>query len=209
IKDQGVNVILVSYDKKLIGFLGLIDELRPKVKETLAELKNFGVEKEIMLTGDNEKVAEKIAQELNLDDYYANLLPEDKIKFVKKYINKKYKVAMIGDGINDAAVLALADIGIAMGAIGSDAAIESADIALMKDDFSKLIDLFKLSFFVNKIAYEDILIWAIVNIFGLIFVFNNIIGPQGAAAYNFLTDFLPFFNSLRLFNLHLKNNLIF
>lgn len=204
VKNRGINTTIIGYDKKIIGFLGLADELKPGIKENLEKLRARGIEKQIILTGDNEKVAQRVAKELSITDYHANLLPKEKVEFIKKYLSKDYKVAMVGDGVNDAAVLALADIGIAMGAIGSDAAIEASDIALMRDDFSKLAEIIDMGNYTMKVAYQDILIWGVVNVVGLILVFGKIIGPQGAAAYNFITDFLPFLNSLRLFRLHLK-----
>ncbi len=204
VKNGGINTTTVGYDGKIIGFLGLADELRPGIKEDLEELRARGIKKQVMLTGDNEKVAQRIAQELKIADYHANLLPEEKLEFVKKYLSKNYKVAMVGDGVNDAATLALADIGIAMGAIGSDAAIEASDIALMKDDFSQIAKVIGLGKYTMRIAYQDLVIWGVVNVIGFILVFGGYIGPQGASAYNFITDFLPFFNSLRLFRFHLR-----
>jgi len=203
-EEKCLNTTLIGYDNKIIGFFALEDELRPKVRETIAKLKELGIEKTIMLTGDNEKIAEKIAKESGVDEFHANLLPEGKIECVKKYLNKKYKVIMVGDGINDAAALGLADISIAMGVIGSDTAIEVADIALMEDDISKIPEIIRLSKTTNKISYQDIGIWAITNIAGLALVFTGIIHPVGAATYNFVTDFVPIINSIRLFSAHLR-----
>ena len=202
-KEKGLNITLIGYDDKLLGFIGLIDALRPKIKETIAELKKIGIEKIIMLTGDNEKIAKRIAEEANIKEWHANLLPEDKLKYLKKYLSQQYKLAMVGDGVNDAAALSLADIGIAMGAIGSDAAIEAADVALMKDDFSKVPEIIKLAKFTLKISRQDFLIWGVVNAIGLLLVFNHILTPVSASAYNFATDFIPLINSLRLFGLKL------
>lgn len=203
LENQGYNVTLISYNN-LIGLVMCADALRPKIREAVDRLKKLGIRLIVMLTGDNEKVAQRIAKEISVTEFHANLLPEDKLAYIKKYLNKDYKVAMVGDGVNDAAGLALADIGIAMGVIGSDAAIEAADIALMRDDFSEIPELVGLSNYTNKIARQDFWIWGITNLLGLILVFGNIIHPEGAAAYNFVTDFFPLINSLRLFNLHLK-----
>jgi heavy metal translocating P-type ATPase len=193
------NVTLVAYNHELIGFIALVDELRPKIKETMEELKKMGVEKIVMLTGDNELIAQRVAEEIGIDKFHANLLPKDKLEYYKKYSNKKYKVAMVGDGVNDAPVLALSDIGIAMGAIGSDAAIEAADIAMMKDDLSQIPELIKIGRSALKVIRQNLLLWGILNVLGFVLVFLHILNPSGAAAYNFISDFIPIFNSLRLF----------
>lgn len=205
VENQGFNASLVAYDNKLIGFITCADALRPKIKEAVDELKELGVKSVTMLTGDNGKVAERIAGEIGIIDFHANLLPEDKLDYIRRSLNKDYKVAMVGDGVNDAAGLALADIGIAMGVIGSDTAIEAADVALMRDDFSEIPEMVKLSNYTNRIAYQDFWIWGVVNAFGLFIVFTRLVGPEGAAVSNFITDFFPIINSLRLFNLHLKS----
>ena len=159
-----------------------------------------------MLTGDNEKVAQRISDSLGLTEYHANLTPEEKIDFIKKTLSDKYKTLMIGDGINDAASLGLADIGIAMGGIGYDVAIESANIVLMRDDFSEIPELISLSKYVMKIANQDFWIWGFSNVLGLLLVFTSILRPTGASAYNFLTDFIPLINSTRVFRLFRKEN---
>ncbi len=200
IKSQrSANILPVGFNDKLIGFLVLSDETRPEAKGAIEKMRRMGISRFIMLTGDNEKVAKEIAEETGIEEFHANLLPEDKIKYVKEMIGRENKVMMVGDGINDAASLALADTGIAMGAIGTDAAIEAADIALMKDDISKIPQAIRLSHKVMKIARQDFVIWGVVNSIGLALVFGKIIGPEGSAAFNFVTDFLPLLNSLRLF----------
>jgi Cd2+/Zn2+-exporting ATPase len=198
-KWKGFNITLIGLDKKLVGFITLSDEVRLQVKGTISELKKLGVEKVVMLTGDNEKIAKRVADMVGIEEFYANLLPEDKLNYLKKYLSKNYKTAMIGDGVNDAAVLSLADIGIAMGAIGTDAAIESADIALMKDDLTQVPELIKIGKSTLRVVHQDLLIWAILNVVGLVLVFSKILGPEGSAAYNFISDFFPLLNSLRLF----------
>jgi len=191
--------MFVAEGKQLCGFVALSDEIRPGVKEVVKELENLGIKKIVMLTGDNETIAARVSAETGIKEYYANLLPEGKLEYLKKNLSKKYKTAMLGDGVNDAATLSLADIGIAMGAIGSDAAIEAADIALMRDDIKQVPELVKIGKNTMKVIRQDLLIWGTVNVIGLILVFGKVIGPEGAAAYNFLTDFIPLFNSLRLF----------
>jgi len=201
---KGLNVTLVGQDGDFVGFLTLADGLKPKVKETIKELKRLGVNNIIMLTGDNEKIAQKVCCEIGIDEFHANLLPADKLEYLENILNKEnkkssFKVVMVGDGVNDAPVLAMSDIGIAMGAIGSDAAIEAADIALMKDDLSQIPDLIKIGRTTMSVIRQNLLIWGLLNIFGFLLVFSHVLNPSGAATYNFVTDFIPIFNSLRLF----------
>jgi len=193
------NITLVGYGGNLIGFIALADEIRPKMKQTIEALKNLGIKKTVMLTGDNEKVAQKVALETGIGEFHANLLPEDKLKYIRKFLNKKDKVAMVGDGVNDAPGLALSDVGIAMGAIGSDASIEAADIALMRDDISQVPDLIKIGRSTMGVVRQNIIMWGILNVLGFALVFTRVLDPSGAAAYNFICDFIPIFNSLRLF----------
>jgi len=184
----------------------LADKMREGVIDAMSVLKKTGVKEIIMLTGDNEGVAKKIADHLGIDKYYSKLLPEHKVFILKDYLGKQGGVvAMIGDGVNDAAVITRADIGIAMGGIGSDVAIESADIVLMQDNFGKILELRSIARKVSAVVRENFIIWGVVNGVGLYLVFAHIIGPSGAAAYNFLTDFLPIANSLRLFRYRQNN----
>lgn len=205
-EENGFNTTFVVLNDVLKGFFVIADEIKTDIKEDIRELKKLGVERIIMLTGDNEKVAKRISDTLGLTEYHANLLPQQKYDFIKSTISRKYKTIMVGDGVNDAASLALADIGISMGAIGYDAAIESSNIVLMKDDFSKVPDMIRLSKYVMKISNQDFVIWGISNFIGLGLVFLFGLKPTGAAAFNFLTDFLPLINSTRVFSLYMKQN---
>ncbi len=201
-QDKGYSTTLIGRNGKLAGLVILVDEIRPGVKESIERMRTLGIKHWVMLTGDNEKVASRVAAELNIGEFHANLLPQDKVAFVKKHLEIHPSTAMVGDGVNDAASLALADVGIAMGAIGSDAAIEAADVALMKDDIRELPVIVELGHYTMKIAKQDFVIWAVTNGIGLVLAFSRTIGPEGAAAYNFITDFFPLVNSIRLFNLH-------
>ena len=197
-RDKGFNVTLVGRNNELVGFVVLADTVKPDLKNIIAEIKKLGIEKTVMLTGDNEKIAQKVADEVGIDEFHANLLPEQKTEYLNKYM-EKYKVAMVGDGVNDAPCLAIADIGIAMGAIGSDSAIESADIAMMRDDLSQIPELMKISGKTLSTIKQNLIMWGIINLVGFILVFGGILIPSSAAVYNFTTDFLPILNSLRLF----------
>jgi Cd2+/Zn2+-exporting ATPase len=144
LENEGKTVVLVGTDSQIIGVLGLMDTIRDASFDTIRALKNERI-RTIMLTGDNERAARAIANRLAIDEYYAELLPEDKVTRITDLLKKYVHVAMVGDGVNDAPALAKAHVGIAMGAIGSDLAIETADIALMHDDLSKVSYLINLS----------------------------------------------------------------
>jgi len=208
-KEKGISTTLIGYGGELAGFFTLSDELRPEVKGAVSELKSLGIEKIIMLTGDNEKIAARVAEETGITDYHANLLPEDKLTYLKKYLSKDYKVIAIGDGVNDAALLNAADIGIAMGGIGADVTVESGDIVLMQDNLMQAVETMRLAKYTEKVAKQDFGIWAVTNGIGLYLVFSGfipaIILPTFAAAFNFVTDFVPILNSVRLFGLHIKS----
>lgn len=204
-EEKGFNVVAIGENEKIIGFVAQADEVRPEAGATIEKLKSLGIHHFLMLTGDNERVALKVAHDLGISEFRANLLPEDKVKIVKELVGKQGKVAMVGDGVNDAASLAAADVGIAMGAMGSDAAIEAADIALMQNNFAKVSEAVSLGKYTRHIAGEDFLIWGITNSLGLILVFGRVIGPEGAAAFNFITDFFPLANSIRVFRRYLTS----
>jgi Cd2+/Zn2+-exporting ATPase len=144
LEEAGKTVILVANDRESIGMLAVMDRIREGAIETIAELKGMGLRVE-MLTGDNDRTAKAIAGRIGVDEYHAELLPEDKVSMIEELTKRYGKVAMVGDGVNDAPALAKATVGIAMGAIGSDVALETADIALMQDDLSKLAYLMELS----------------------------------------------------------------
>lgn len=145
LEKQGKTVVYVGTDEGILGHIALADVLRDGSHEAVKALKENGVECVAMLTGDNRRAADMIASRLELDECFSELLPEDKTAALKPLADKYGRVAMVGDGVNDAPALALADIGIAMGAAGTDAALETADIALMSDDIGKLPYLMKLS----------------------------------------------------------------
>ena len=162
-KDVSINdigtILYVEIDNKFAGYIVISDELKKDSKKTIKDLKDIGIKKTIMLTGDLEKVSKKVGKDLGLDEVYTNLLPQDKVsKFEEIIENKKSKgnVVFVGDGINDAPVLARADVGIAMGAMGSDAAIEAADVVIMTDEPSKIVTAIKSSKRTMKIAMQNI-----------------------------------------------------
>ena len=153
------TIVHVAVDGAYAGHILISDKLKPHAKEAIRDLKKAGITKTVMLTGDMKRVADKVAAELGIEEVYSELLPADKVAKVESLLNQKSekeKLAFVGDGINDAPVLSRADIGIAMGALGSDAAIEAADVVLMDDDPEKIAKAIKISRKCMRIVYENI-----------------------------------------------------
>ncbi|WP_423253626.1 heavy metal translocating P-type ATPase [Melissococcus plutonius] len=153
------TVLFMAIDGQYAGYFVISDRLKKNVKETIQSLRTLGIQNIMMLTGDNQKIAQKTAQTLQLDKIYAELLPKDKVDCIEQFMKKKpaeKKVAFVGDGMNDAPVLARADIGIAMGGLGSDASIEAADMVIMNDEPGKIISAIQLARRTLKIAKQNI-----------------------------------------------------
>jgi Cd2+/Zn2+-exporting ATPase len=138
IEDEGHSLVVMWCNDHVCGLMSIADSVRPEAKSVIEALKEAGIRKVVMITGDNSRTAQGVAKATGVDEVHAELLPEDKVRFVAELRKEIGSVAMVGDGVNDAPAMAAADVGIAMGAMGSDAAIETADIALMSDDLSKL-----------------------------------------------------------------------
>ena len=165
--DEIGTCVYVAVDKKYAGYILISDKVKEDSKKAIEQLKKVGVKKTVMLTGDNKDVAERVNKELNLDEVYSELLPIGKVNKLEELLknkNEDSKLAFIGDGINDAPVLARADIGIAMGGLGSDAAIEAADVVIMTDEPSKIATAIKISRKTLKIVYQNISFALIVKI---------------------------------------------
>jgi Zn2+/Cd2+-exporting ATPase len=185
LKSEGYTLVIVSSEEEVLGLFGITDEIREESKDIIGELYSSGIRNAVMLTGDHNKTAEKVAKQVGLTNYYAGLLPEEKVAKVKE-LTAGGKVAMVGDGINDAPALATADLGIAMGK-GTDSAIETADIVLMQDHLGKLPSAIKISKRVNKIIKLNIslalglkLIALLLTIPGLLTLWIAILSDMGA-----------------------------
>jgi len=163
---EGKTVVLVGTETELLGAIAIADEVRPDARRAVDRLHELGVENVVMLTGDNEGTAQAIAEQVGVDDYRAELLPDEKVGAVEDLQAEYGEVAMVGDGINDAPALATADVGIAMGAAGTDTALETADIALMGDDIGKLPYLYSLSHSANGVIRQNI--WASLGVKALL-----------------------------------------
>lgn len=194
---KGQSISFVAQNGEVIGFIAAADSIKENAQATLAELHTLGVRNIVLLSGDNEAAVKTVASQLGIDTWHANLLPEDKIILLKK-IQENNHVAMVGDGVNDAAALSVASVGIAMGGLGTEGAIESAQIVLMRDDLSGLPIAIRIARTARSVSIQDFLIWGVTNVIGLVLVFGGVIGPSGAAAYNFISDFFPLANSLRI-----------
>ncbi len=169
-KDIG-TILYVAINKKYAGYILIADEIKKDSKQTIEELKKNGIKQTVMLTGDKKEVGESVAKEIGIDKVYTELLPTDKVQKVEELLKTKTakgKLAFVGDGINDAPVLALADIGIAMGGLGADSAIEAADVVIMTDEPSKIIKSIKLSKKTMKIVKENIIFAIAIKILVLI-----------------------------------------
>ena len=197
-QQAGRTVVVVGNDSHVCGFITLADTLRRTAAKTLDGLRDTGVEHLVMLTGDNEGTAQAIASEAGIDEVLAELLPEDKVTAVESLVQKYDKVAMIGDGVNDAPALGRATLGIAMGAAGSDAAIETADIALMSDDLSKLPWLIEHSRRTLSIIRQNITFSLAVKALFVVLTFAGYASLWAAIAADMGASLLVIFNGLRL-----------
>jgi Zn2+/Cd2+-exporting ATPase len=167
------TVVHLAVDGNYAGYIIIADELKPDAVAAISQLKALGIQKTVMLTGDRSSVAARVAQQLGIDDYQAELLPEGKVRAIESLLSKTAKVAFVGDGINDAPVLARADVGIAMGAFGSDAAIETADIVLMTDAPTKIVEAIQIARRTQAIVWQNIIIAIAVK---LLFIGLGLLG---------------------------------
>ena len=200
------TVLYVTLDKKFIGYILISDQVKEDSINVIKELKANGVENTIMLTGDRKEIAEDVAKKLNIDKTYAELLPEGKVKKVEELLeqkNEKSKLIFVGDGINDAPALALADIGVAMGGLGSDSAIEAADIVIMTDEPSKLNTAIKISRKTMQIVKENIVFAISVKIAILILSALGLTNMWWAVFADVGVSVIAVINSLRM----LSNNI--
>jgi heavy metal translocating P-type ATPase len=196
----GKTTILISENKSIIGTISVADVLRPEASQAFSQLKQIGLRRIIMLSGDALQVTKRIASEIGIEEAYAELLPEEKLEKINELKEQGLKVAMIGDGINDAPALAMANVGIAMGVAGTDVAIEVADIALMTDDLTKVPEAITLSRRTLRIIHQNIAYGAISNILGVMgaIFLSWIVTPGFAAITHQINSSIVVLNALRL-----------
>lgn len=208
VSDEEGTVVHVVKDKEYLGYLILEDEIKEDVKETIKNLHALNINKTIMLSGDKEVVAKNVASKINIDEVYAELLPQDKVDALDKIKqNSKGKVIYVGDGINDAPVLAMSDIGISMGKIGSDAAIEASDIVIMSDEPKKIVTALKLAKRTRRIVYSNIIFAIGVKLFFLLLGAMGIATMWEAVFADVGVSLIAILNATRLLNIKkLKDN---
>ncbi len=201
---QGKTVLFVQKDSEVVAVMGASDTARPEIPQSIATLRSLGIKDIQILTGDNERVASALAQKLGVN-YRANLLPEDKIAIVKEYQSQGHIVVMVGDGVNDAPALAQANIGMAMGAAGTDVALEAAHIALMREDWTLVPEAIHIARRTMRVVKTNIAFTAIYNLLGLTLAAFGILPPILAAAAQSLPDLGILANSSRLLRLKRAN----
>lgn len=197
-EEQGLSTLYVGKNGKCIGWIGLQDKTRPQAHAAVSELLDIGIKRITMLTGDRDQVANRVASELGCTDYKANCLPQDKLAIVEKIKKEGHTVVVVGDGINDAPALAAGDLGIAMGAAGSDVALNSASIALMSNDLRRLPFLVKLSRQTSKVIRQNLGFGILFIILGMAAAGGGWLKTEFAAFLHFAGSLLVIFNSARL-----------
>ncbi|MEZ6091771.1 MAG: HAD-IC family P-type ATPase [Pirellulaceae bacterium] len=200
-QEAGRTVVVVGNEEHVCSFITLADAIRKETRDAIRQLHEAGVEHLVMLTGDNEGTAKAIAKEAGIDEVHAELLPEDKVAAVERLVEKYGYVAMIGDGVNDAPALARASLGLAMGAAGSDAAIETADIALMSDDLSKVPWLIHHSRRTLRVIRQNIVFSLGIKLVFVVLTFAGYASLWAAIAADMGASLLVIINALGLLNI--------
>ena len=203
----GRTALVVLSNKNILGCLSIADTVRPYIKDTINELKTLGIEDFVMLTGDNEYTASAICEEVGIEHFKSNLLPQEKLDYIKKLQSEGKHVAMIGDGINDAPALTLANVGIAMGMAGTDVASDASDITLMSDRIDFLCETLALSKRTYSIIKQNIWVFAVlVNIVGILLSGLGFLNPIAAAIIHNASSIFVVLNSSRMLGYKYKND---
>jgi len=204
--EEGQTAIYIAASGRALGRLRLADHARPGAREAIRALKASGVKRVVMLTGDNRAVAERIGAELGVDEVESELLPDAKVDLIRRYQAQGHLVAMVGDGINDAPALAAADVGIAMGVAGTQAALEAADVALMTDDLGRIVEARAIALRAYRTIKENLLVGVgVVHVAGIIAALLRLIGPVQAALIHLGPDILVFLNSVKLLRIPIRS----
>jgi heavy metal translocating P-type ATPase len=197
-ENEGFTPLLVASSGKTIGVIGVADTVREDMIQAIRNLRDAGVKKVVMLTGDSAEVAKRVAAAVGIDEWYARLLPEHKVEMIKKLQDGGYKVAMLGDGINDAPALAQADVGVAMGVTGTDVAMDTADIVLMTDDVVRAAEAINLSRHTLRVIRLNLGFALFFNLIGIAAAASGTLSPIGAALFHNFGSVAVVVNSARL-----------
>ena len=200
LEKQGGTVVPVAIDSRVAGLISLVDVPRPEARQAIADLKRVGVREVIMITGDNAHTAEMISRELGIDRFYAGVLPQDKLKIIRDLQAGGKKVLFAGDGVNDGPALAAADVGVAMGLVGTDLALETADIGLMADEIERLPQIVSLSQKALSVIRQNVIFSMSMNVLSVVLGGFGIIGPVVGALMHELSALPVLANSSRLIN---------
>lgn len=200
-QNEGKTLMILGDQDRILGLIAVADVLRDNSRQALEDLKKVGITKTIMLTGDNQNTAQAIAARVGVDEFRADLLPEDKVAVMKALLTQYHKVAMVGDGVNDAPAMAISTVGIAMGVAGTDAALETADIALMADDLTKLSYTIKLSRKTLSIIKQNITFALVIKVLILLLVIPGWLTLWLAVLGDMGSSLLVTLNGMRLFRL--------
>ena len=205
LRGQAETPLLLAVDGKLVGLISLRDEVRPEAAEVVQKLRTNGIRRIVMLTGDHPETAEVVAREMGIDEWRAEVLPEDKLQAVRQLQDEGYVVGMVGDGVNDAPALATADIGIAMGLAGTDVAVETADIALANDNLQRLLDVPDLGARAVQVIRQNYGMSIAVNSAGLLMGAGGALSPVLAAVLHNASSVAVVTNSSRMIRYRLAN----
>ena len=205
-ENQGKTVLIIEVEDSVIGLITVADKIKNKSMETIQQLKEMGINKILLITGDNKNVAHSIAKQVGINDIYAEQLPEGKVHVIEDQLKNNNKVCMVGDGINDAPALAISNVSVAMGALGADVAIETADISLMSDDISKIPELIDLSKKVMGTININIAAPILINFAAIMLAAFGIIGPVAGALIHNLGSVLVVANSSRLIKYRMNHS---
>jgi Cd2+/Zn2+-exporting ATPase len=197
-------VVPVAVNGKLTGLITLADTVRPAAQRAIAELKRIGIKKVVMITGDNPRTAERIARELGIDQVYAEVTPQDKLRIIRELQAGGQKVAFVGDGVNDAPALAAAEIGIAMGLAGTDVALETAGIGLMADEIERIPQIIAISRQALRVIHQNVIFSMSMNLLSVLLGGFGVIGPVVGALMHEASALPVLANSARLINYHQK-----
>ena len=204
-EDLGRTPVHVAVDGQFVGVIFIADTVRPGAREALADLKRSGVTRIVMLTGDNAATAKAIGAEVGIDEVRSNLMPQDKVSVIAELQKQGHKVAMIGDGVNDAPALACADVGVAMGGGGTQAALEAADVGLMTDDLAKIAVARAIARRAYRTVQENLFVGVgVVHVLGITAALMGWIGPIQAAFIHLGPDILVFVNSVKLLKVRIR-----